>query len=225
MTNNNTTRPAPTITDKCGTWTGYRRHARRKEQKCEPCALVGKERNRQKYLANRKQVLASQNEYRQRNREEVLERKKRYYKENKDKVRAGIKDWEARNPDKVLEYARKWRDLNREKFRAESLRKTHRRNAEKRNTRTEIYTEKQVLEFYGSNCNICSEPIDLSAARSPRFPNWQRGLHIDHLIPLSKGGTDTLNNVRPTHALCNIRKAAKLDDHNTGVAASLPFAD
>lgn len=209
--NSNTPRPEPTITDKCGTWAGYKRHARRKERKCEPCALVGKERNRKKYLANREQILASQNEYRQRNREQVLERKKRYYRENKDKVRAGIKDWEARNPDKVLEYSRNWYQANIEKARADSLRTAHRRNAKKRNTRTEPYTEIQVLEMYGTDCNICSKPIDFTAPRrSSANSNWQQGLHIDHLIPISKGGTDTLDNVRPTHALCNLKKADKL---------------
>lgn len=206
----NTSRPKPTITDKCGTYSGYRLHAKRKERKCEPCALAGKERNHQIYLSKREEISARGKEYRERNREQVLERKKRYYRENKDKVRAGIKDWEARNLDKVREYSRNWYAANLEKARADSLRTVQRRNARKRQTRTEIYTEKQVLELYGSDCNICLEPIDLNASRSPRFPNWQRGLHIDHLIPLSKGGTDTLDNVRPTHALCNLKKAAKL---------------
>lgn len=207
---NNTSRPEPTITDRCGTYSGYRYHARRKERKCEPCALAGKEHNRQKYLANREQVLINQKEYREKNKEEVLKRKKIYYRNNKEQVRAGIKNWEERNPEKVIEYARKWRRLNSEKCRADSLRTVQRRNARKRESRTEVYTEVQVLEMYGTNCNICLEPIDLKAPRSTRFLNWQKGLQIDHLIPLSKGGSDTLDNVRPTHALCNLKKADKL---------------
>jgi len=33
-------------------------------------------------------------------------------------------------------------------------------------------------------------------------------LHIDHLVPLAKGGSDTLENVRPAHGICNLRKWA-----------------
>jgi 5-methylcytosine-specific restriction endonuclease McrA len=35
-------------------------------------------------------------------------------------------------------------------------------------------------------------------------------LHIDHVYPLSKGGLDTLENVRPSHGKCNIVKWATL---------------
>jgi len=34
------------------------------------------------------------------------------------------------------------------------------------------------------------------------------GLHIDHVMPLSKGGPDTLENVRPAHGSCNVKKQA-----------------
>jgi len=37
------------------------------------------------------------------------------------------------------------------------------------------------------------------------------GLQIDHVIPIVKGGPDTLNNVRPAHGLCNIKKKDKTE--------------
>jgi 5-methylcytosine-specific restriction endonuclease McrA len=74
----------------------------------------------------------------------------------------------------------------------------------------EIYTEQQVLETYGTDCHICSFPIDLNAPKSARKSGWENGLHIDHLIPLSKGGADILENVRPSHGLCNLKKSTKL---------------
>jgi 5-methylcytosine-specific restriction endonuclease McrA len=30
------------------------------------------------------------------------------------------------------------------------------------------------------------------------------------VIPLSKGGNDTIENVRPAHAICNLRKGSRL---------------
>jgi len=63
----------------------------------------------------------------------------------------------------------------------------------------------QVLREYGDKCHICSEPIDLELARTSRM-----GLTVDHVIPLSKGGTDELANLRPAHWICNNRKSDKL---------------
>jgi 5-methylcytosine-specific restriction endonuclease McrA len=57
---------------------------------------------------------------------------------------------------------------------------------------------------------LCNTAVDLNAPRKSGIPGWEKGLHIDHFIPVSKGGPDTLNNVRPTHGLCNIRKHAKV---------------
>lgn len=81
--------------------------------------------------------------------------------------------------------------------------------AKKRETNTEPYTVVQVLELYGEYCHICKEAIDLEAPRAAYLGDlWQDSLHLDHVVPLSKGGTDTLDNIRPSHAQCNLRKSA-----------------
>ena len=72
------------------------------------------------------------------------------------------------------------------------------------------YSEQSVLDLYGTNCHICCIEIDLLAPRQAgRFDGWEMGLHIDHLIPISSGGTNTLHNVRPAHARCNLQKGKK----------------
>ena len=68
------------------------------------------------------------------------------------------------------------------------------------------YSLTQVLVTYGKNCHICNQPIDLKASRRVGVGDWLLGLHIDHLIPIAKGGPDTLENVRPSHAICNLKK-------------------
>lgn len=62
----------------------------------------------------------------------------------------------------------------------------------------------QVVRTYGSKCSVCSEEIDMSIARTSRL-----GLTVDHVIPLSKGGQDTIENMRPAHWICNVRKGNK----------------
>lgn len=36
-------------------------------------------------------------------------------------------------------------------------------------------------------------------------------LHIDHIIPVARGGETVLANLQPTHSLCNIRKGGRAD--------------
>lgn len=73
------------------------------------------------------------------------------------------------------------------------------------------YTTKEIIEKYGSDCHICQKPIDMDAPRSVGKTGWELGLHLDHVIPISKGGDDTADNIRPSHAICNMRKSDKLD--------------
>lgn len=73
------------------------------------------------------------------------------------------------------------------------------------------YSDLELLDIFGSDCHICGEPIDLYAPRQCGKPGWERGYHVDHIIPLSKGGTDTIDNVRPAHGQCNIVKWASVD--------------
>jgi 5-methylcytosine-specific restriction endonuclease McrA len=63
----------------------------------------------------------------------------------------------------------------------------------------------EVVRIYGNNCAICNEPIDLTLKRTS-----SKGLTIDHWIPLSKGGSDDLSNLRPAHWDCNRKKSDKL---------------
>ena len=110
----------------------------------------------------------------------------------------------SKHPQKRAAYNKRQREAHPEKRREVS----RRRRAKLVHANTEKYTEKEVLEFYGSNCHICELPIDMEASRRPGIGEyWELGLHIDHLIPISKGGGDTLENVRPSHAKCNLRKS------------------
>jgi hypothetical protein len=62
-----------------------------------------------------------------------------------------------------------------------------------------------LIERDGNVCHICLTQIDLSLARNSRF-----GATIDHVIPVSKGGADTLDNMKLAHWICNIKKGNKL---------------
>jgi hypothetical protein len=79
------------------------------------------------------------------------------------------------------------------------------------NPAKDYFSANMVIETYGTDCHLCGGAIDLSAPRTAGKPGWEKSLHIDHVIPLSRGGDDTLENVRPSHGKCNIRKHNSLD--------------
>jgi len=62
----------------------------------------------------------------------------------------------------------------------------------------------QVVGRYGTVCWLCGKPIDMLAPR--RSP---LGLSIDHVIPRSKGGSDSIDNLRPSHFRCNVSRQDK----------------
>ncbi|WP_280331510.1 HNH endonuclease [Nocardia wallacei] len=67
-------------------------------------------------------------------------------------------------------------------------------------------------------CGICKEPIDYS------LPHLDpRAYVVDHIIPLSKGGTDTLDNKQAAHRDCNSHKSDKTPDEWNAANAPRTF--
>lgn len=65
---------------------------------------------------------------------------------------------------------------------------------------------KSVGEVFNWECHICGEKVD----RIGGTPNNRRGCTVEHIVPQSKGGANTWNNVRPAHWDCNIYKSANI---------------
>jgi hypothetical protein len=116
----------------------------------------------------------------------------------RDAMRAYWKNERIIRKEEINRLRREWR------FRTPNARRHFRRNS----TNPGNYSDQDVLDTYGTNCHICSLPVDLDAPRQVGKEGWEKGLHIDHVYPLSKGGLDTLENVRPSHGKCNIIKWA-----------------
>lgn len=98
--------------------------------------------------------------------------------------------------------------------------KTHKRPSRgskhgRKATVRKYYTVKHILKLYGATCHICNQPIDLTLPRHCGEPGYEMGLHLDHVIPLSKGGHDTRENVKPSHAKCNLQKSDQMPEKAT----------
>jgi 5-methylcytosine-specific restriction endonuclease McrA len=57
-----------------------------------------------------------------------------------------------------------------------------------------------VLERADGVCGICGHDVDPFA------------FHVDHVVPLARGGEHNYSNVQPAHPLCNQRKSARLPE-------------
>lgn len=80
-----------------------------------------------------------------------------------------------------------------------------------------------ALRRTGAGCWICGEPIDytlgwLADQHGPRCKGdgckgcvpHPRRFEADHVVPLKRGGADTLENSRASHRACNSKKRARL---------------
>lgn len=154
------------------------------------CSECGKARSNKYASENRQRTRQKANEWRSKNLERKNQANRQWYAKNKAKIRAKWKSDYQENPEKFKISSRV-------------------RRAREKGVVFERYTWQQVVEKWGSVCHICGDLIDLHAPRQMRIPGWEVGLHLDHVIPISKGGPDTLENVKPSHGLCNIQKNNK----------------
>jgi hypothetical protein len=173
------------------------------------------------YRAKNKQKIASNHKrWSVKNKEHILARNIAWRKANPERYKAAQQKSAIKNRPKKRLYNKEWSAANKvlhrqmiadwQKRNPESNRRSaNKRRAKVMATRHEIYTENQVIEKYGTDCHLCHLPIDFDAPRRVGRDGWEKGLHIEHLVPIDKGGPDILDNVRPSHGLCNLRKGAR----------------
>jgi 5-methylcytosine-specific restriction endonuclease McrA len=133
------------------------------------------------------------------NREATLERGRRYNAEHREKVSEANRRWRLANPERMVELRQRWGKENPERVRQNGANKYARRKARKVQTSFETVDYSAILAKHGWHCYLCDNAIGTKAE-----------LHFDHIIPLAKGGPHVATNIRPTHAVCNARKGAKV---------------
>lgn len=189
-----------------GTMRGYKQHEHRKEKKCRKC-LDARAAHVREQRAGSETYKKYRREYTQKNKEKLNAQSRARYSKDKERMRAQARARWDRNGDRLRALRKKRYDKDPDRI----LQYARKRRAQRYNSDFVKYTTQDILNLYGTNCHICKKPIDLNAPRLARpGTNWQLGLHLDHVIPLSKGGSDTVDNIRPSHGICNISKGDKL---------------
>jgi 5-methylcytosine-specific restriction endonuclease McrA len=171
--------------------------------------MTNKERNRKYYEANREAILEQQKKYREANREAILEKQKRYWEANREQELEKKKKYREANREAILEKQKRYDEANRE-TRAEKQKRYYEANPDKMKEKArkerhkrraayhEDYSWPQVYAEWKGTCVVCAEPVSWTDAS------------VEHIIPISRGGCDTSQNVGPSHLSCNLKISAKV---------------
>lgn len=109
------------------------------------------------------------------------------------------KSWAVKFPDKARQVARN-NERNRDPIKVRKIQRDAqaRRRARKRAAFVDDVRSDVVLDQHEGICGICLVPVD---------PN---DFHVDHRVPLAKGGEHSYSNTQPAHPKCNLMKSDKL---------------
>lgn len=119
-----------------------------------------------------------------------------YREKNKVKINLQSRKWQAENPKRVEINKKNWIIKNPNK----PIEYVHARRAREKSAEGKFTSSEweDLQKFYGNKCLWCG--------KSPRK------LSPDHVIPLSKGGTNYISNIQPLCPSCNSKKNTRIID-------------
>jgi len=153
------------------------------------------------YVANKEKIKAQSKAWWKANPEKAKAKNKTYYEANKERLKTQRKSYLDVNPGYYEKHNRAWRKANPEKHRE----KSRRRRALECITQVEYINDKIVYLRDGWICQHCKKRVD----KRFKHPN-PMSASLDHIIPLSKGGTHTYRNVQLVHLGCNTKKGVNV---------------
>lgn len=167
--------------------------------RCKPCARGAATKH---YYANHDKALRRRAEYRDANREalrewfrtkrdkaKVREAGLRYRAANLAKLREGSRRRYYANTAKHAARCKEWRAANRDRMRAYTMKKNLRRRKVPLTPEAKTY----VAMIAGDPCAYCGKP----------------SREIDHIVPVSRGGTSEWSNLTMACRRCNNAKHAR----------------
>lgn len=173
-----------------------------------------KAKHRRYYDANREKVLESQRTYRKGNPEKIREYQRMYRQYNFEKVSDSQKRWRRAHPEKQREYGRRYAEAHPER-RAKQYRESNKRykknhpdrvrlqwrnvNARRRGAAGTHSTEDVLVQLkrQKGRCYYCGEKVGDT-------------YHVEHVVPLSRGGSNDPDNIVIACLRCNLSKSDRM---------------
>lgn len=182
----------------------FQRDSSKKDGRYSSCKECNREAREKYNNAHRKEAIERVRAWVIKNPEKKRRNAKKWRDNNKEKHRECCKRWVENNSERIKENSRRWASENKDR-RREQVRKWRKENPEKnnQNTRRRHAREKGALGShtaqeweekkadYGGLCAYCGKPGKMTE---------------DHVVPLSRGGSDYIENILPACLSCNSAK-------------------
>lgn len=159
-------------------------------------------------IKNKDKISKYKKEYRENKKEYIRESKKKYYCDNKEKLTIKNKTYNELNKEKIALAQKKYYNKNKEiiKIKAKEY-----YNSEK----GKVVYKKARIKRKALIRNATTGNVDLSKIISNKRCYWCNSkilddkYHIDHYMPISKGGIHNNDNLVLSCPKCNLIKGAK----------------
>jgi 5-methylcytosine-specific restriction endonuclease McrA len=181
--------------------------------KCKLCVSARVRKNRRERLeqyaqyekarANLPHRVEARRKYYEEHKEQISEYKKIWMANNKESVDASKRNYYELNRDEVIARSKKWGEDNPENVRQAKANNSRKRRAARHASRGNITAEEfeALCDAYGNRCLACGDT--------------EAVLEADHVVPLTRGGTDNISNIQPLWASCNRKKFVAIIDYRS----------
>ena len=180
-------------------------------KKCKACVRARAQKYRREHLeqyaeydkarANLPHRVEARRKYQEEHKKEISEYKKRWASENEESVSASKRKHYELHRDEIIARSKKWGEDNPEKVRQAQANNGRKRRAAK-HACSGSFTAREfeaLGESYGNKCLACG---DTEAA-----------LEADHVVPLTRGGSNDIGNIQPLCGSCNRKKVVNVIDY------------
>jgi 5-methylcytosine-specific restriction endonuclease McrA len=193
------------ICSKCKTWRSTNRYIKRllsRDGFDSICCECRNTASREWRAKNKQRVQELNREFYEANREHRKAYHRTYRRNNPGYFRAKMLEFRQQNPTYNRDYNREWARSHPDK-RAE---KDNKRRAFKMGRKTSFTSQEWevVKRAYNYTCLRCG-------SREPEIK-----LTADHVVPISKGGAGTIDNIQPLCKSCNSAKHNQTIDYRPG---------
>lgn len=191
------------------------------------------------YQKNKAAIKKRAKDWKQRNPEKVKASSrataKKWYRSNPEEAKRKRKQWRLRNPEKVTAMARRCYNSNKQRLTSEDIEKKAaylKAYAKKNSARLKAYKKlyrqenkwhalllcqkRRALEKQASG-NLALITLFISSVKSKtsavcyycQKATLIKSVHFDHIVPLSKGGQHSVDNLCVSCAHCNLSKHSR----------------